>query len=41
MGKEKSIKKEPKAAKKSIKDKKAAKKAKMDEKSSHTFTVGE
>ena len=41
MGKDKSIKKEPKAAKKSIKDKKLAKKAKQEEKSAKSFTVTE
>lgn len=39
--KEKSIRKEPKAAKKSVKDKKLAKKTKQDEKSSKGFTVQE
>ena len=42
MSKEKSIKKEPKAAKKSVKDKKAAKQAKKDNKSGgggQSFTV--
>jgi len=41
VGKDKSIKKEPKAAKKSIKDKKLAKKAKQEEKSAKSFTVTE
>ncbi len=41
MGKDKSIKKEPKAAKKSVKDKKLAKKAKQEEKSARSFTVTE
>jgi hypothetical protein len=41
MGKDKSIKKEPKAAKKSIKDKKAAKRAKQEEKASRSFTITE
>lgn len=41
MSKEKSIKKEPKAAKKSIKEKKAAKQAKKESKSggAQSFTV--
>lgn len=37
--KDKSVRKEPKGVKKSVKDKKAAKKAKMEEKSSKGFTV--
>lgn len=39
--KEKSVRKEPKAIKKSIKDKKLAKKAKQEEKSSKGFTIQE
>ena len=41
MTKEKSIRKEPKAQKKSIKEKRAAKKAKQEEKAGKQFTVGE
>ena len=37
--KDKSVRKEPKGVKKSVKEKKAAKKAKVEEKSSKTFTV--
>ncbi len=36
---DKSVRKEPKGAKKSIKDKKAAKKAKQEEKNSKGFTI--
>ena len=39
--KEKSVRKEPKGAKKSVKEKKAAKKAKQEEKSARGFTVQE
>ncbi len=39
--KERSIKKEPKAQKKSIKDKKAAKRAKQEEKSGHQISISE
>lgn len=39
--KDKSVRKEPKAAKKSIKEKKAAKKAKQEEKNSRGFTIQE
>jgi len=39
--KEKSVRKEPKGVKKSVKEKKAAKKAKIEEKGSRGFTVQE
>ncbi|MGC8862942.1 MAG: hypothetical protein ACP5R5_09225 [Armatimonadota bacterium] len=39
--KDKSIKKEPKPQKKSIKERKAAKKAKMEEKANRHFSLGE
>lgn len=39
--KEKSVRKEPKGAKKSVKEKKAAKKVKQEEKSSRGFSIQE